>query len=477
MEPSDLTAGIASALSGDRIRTDAEHLAAFGPEQPAAVVAVRNAAELSGVVSYARRSKTPLFPVSSAPGHHTALAHLCRDAVVCDLSPMKRILAVNRRNRVILAEAGVCFENLAPVARSQGLRLMLPLLPRPGKSVLAAYLDREPTIYPKYQWDLSDPLLCLEAVYGTGDLFRTGSAAGPGTIEEQWAAGEFQKNPMGPGQNDWMRILQGSQGAIGISTWCSAKAEVKPVVETLYIYGSDSLAKLVAASYALFHARITDIHFIVDKNALSAIAAAPGGQAWNLVFSISGIEHFPEKRANYLFSRAETVLRGNALSPVALAGVSNQELLKKLTLAAPASAYAPHWRDRLLGSHVRVFFQTTLDRAETLVSAAFALAAESGIPAAHCAVYLQPQIGGRVCHVELVVAKDPISPGAEDSFAASAAGPLTEKCAFFSRPHGPWAGQAMQKTGPAFWVYQRVKDIFDPDHILAPGRLDLGTGN
>jgi len=46
---------------------------------------------------------------------------------------------------------------------------------------------------PKYHWDIADPLACTEVVFGTGELFRTGAAAGSGSIQEQWAAGGAQK--------------------------------------------------------------------------------------------------------------------------------------------------------------------------------------------------------------------------------------------------------------------------------------------
>ncbi|MFC1946897.1 FAD-binding oxidoreductase, partial [Chloroflexota bacterium] len=71
---------------------------------------------------------------------------------------------------------------------------------------------------PKYQWDISDPLACVEVIFGSGDEFRTGQAAGPGSVEEQWKVGGIQKAPYGPGVASWHRIIQGSQGTIGIVT-------------------------------------------------------------------------------------------------------------------------------------------------------------------------------------------------------------------------------------------------------------------
>jgi hypothetical protein len=32
----------------------------------------------------------------------------------------------------------------------------------------------------------------------------------------------------------------------------------------------------------------------------------------------------------------------------------------------------------------------------------------------------------------------------------------------------------MEHAQSSLWIYRKMKDIFDPDHILAPGRLTLG---
>src|SRR5450756_1223159 len=92
---------------------------------------------------------------------------------------MKTIVRADRRNRVALVEAGVTFDELDVALSKVGLRAMTPRARRKGKSVVAAYLDRTPTLVPRAQWDLSYPLLCIEVVMGSGTVFRTGSSAGP----------------------------------------------------------------------------------------------------------------------------------------------------------------------------------------------------------------------------------------------------------------------------------------------------------
>jgi FAD/FMN-containing dehydrogenase len=450
-----------------------------GGSPPAAVVSIRDADALVRTVRWAREHKTPLLPVSSAAPHHDACLGAPTEWVMVDLSAMKRVIQTNRRNRVTLVEAGVTFEELVPIAHRNGLRPLLPLMPRRGKSILASYLDREPTIYPKYQWDFADPLLCIELVYGTGDLFRTGSAAGPGTIEEQWRSKEFQKSPLGPGQGDWVKLVQGAQGGIGIATWCSAKCEVLPRRERLFVAGAERIEPLVEASYRQSHRKLTDIHFLVDRRALASLVArspedleraAAAASEWNLVYSVSGIEHFPEEREAYLAREAEKEVRAQGARLVDPPLVSEAELLGAL-LRPDGSV---HWRDRARGAHRSVYFLTTMDEAGRFDAVFDGLADRNGIEGARVLRYLQPLVGGRACHLEYVVGADPADLERVDAFCAQAARPLIEAGAFFSRPHGAWSEPAMERARSSRWIYRKMKDIFDPDHILAPGRLTLG---
>ena len=113
---------------------------------------------------------------------------------------------------------------LIEAARKVGLRLNMPLLPRATKSVVGSVLEREPVQMPGYQWDVSDPLACAGLYFGNGEEFRTGQAAGPGTIEEQWKVGGVQKAPYGPGTASWHRLIQGAQGTMGIVTWITIRS-------------------------------------------------------------------------------------------------------------------------------------------------------------------------------------------------------------------------------------------------------------
>ena len=129
------------------------------------------------------------------------------------MSQMKKILHIDRKNRVAMFEPGVTFSELSKAIAPLGLRLNMPLLPRSTKSVTGSLLEREPVLMPVYHWDIADPLACTEVIFGTGEMFRTGAAAGSGSIEEQWAAGGSQKEAAGPSSASWYGLIQGSHGS------------------------------------------------------------------------------------------------------------------------------------------------------------------------------------------------------------------------------------------------------------------------
>src|SRR3972149_11243008 len=197
--------------------------------RPECVVRPRNAEDVMKIVNLANETMTPWVAVSSgAPHFRGDTVPGVGGAIIVDLSEMKKILRVDRLNRVAMFEPGVTFDELVPAVAKEGLRLNMPLLPRKSKSVVGSLLEREPVTMPRYHWDIADPLNCVEVVFGTGDVFRTGAAAGPGSLEEQWGAGGAQVEAAGPSTSSWYRVIQGAQGTMGIVTWASARCEILP---------------------------------------------------------------------------------------------------------------------------------------------------------------------------------------------------------------------------------------------------------
>ena len=274
--------------------------------RPSCVVKVKSTDEVQKLVNLARQTQTPLVPVSSGPPHFRGDTVPCSGgSIVVDLSGMKKVLRVNRQNRSVMFEPGVTFGELSAAVAKEGLRLNMPLLPRQSKSVLGSLLEREPVIMPKYHWDISDPIGCTEVVFGTGDLFRTGAAAGPGTIEEQFAAGGAVKEAAGPSSTSWYRMIQGAQGTMGIVTWISARCELIPKLEEPFLIGSNQLDKVIDTASRLIYMRLINECLILNNIDLAAILANNKKEflslknslpTWVLFFTIAAYEYFPEDR-------------------------------------------------------------------------------------------------------------------------------------------------------------------------------------
>ena len=115
-------------------------------------------------------------------------------------------------------------------------------------------MDREPSTWPNKQWDVADPVASTEFLFGNGEFFRTGAAGGPGSLEKQRAVGGAQKSPIGPSQTDFHRVVQGSQGSMGIVTWITIRAEMKPSIEEPFLIGAEKIESLIPFVYE-FNAR------------------------------------------------------------------------------------------------------------------------------------------------------------------------------------------------------------------------------
>lgn len=448
--------------------------------RPDYVVKPKNADEVEAIVKWANNTLIPLVPVSSGPPRFRGdTVPSTGGAVIFDLRRMKQVLSVDRRNRVAMIEPGVTFAELIPELKKNGLRANIPFLPRQSKSVIGSMLEREPGIMPKYQWDISDPLACTEVIYGTGDLFRTGSAAGPGTLEEQRTAGAAQKGPAGPGQADFYRLIQGAQGTMGIVTWATLRCELLPSLQEPFVVGSSNLDDLLEFTYWLIRLKLVDECLIQNRCTLATILTMNGNYEplvqglprWLLFFCIAGYEYFPEERVAYQIEQMMDIAKRVALEPGrAIGKVSAYELLR--ILGKPAAE--PYWKLRRKGSCYEIFFLTTRNKLPEIIHIMQDVANKYGYPVEEMGILLQPVVQATSYHCEFDMFYDPNSPTEVDKaqeFFVDASKVLMANGAFFSRPYGLWADMVYRRDGGTATVLRKVKEIFDPKNILNPGKL------
>ena len=451
--------------------------------RPACVVKPANADDVQKIVNLANETLTPLVPVSSGPPHFRGdTVPSTGGAVIVDLSKMKKIIRVDRERRVAMVEPAVTFGELLPAVEKEGIRLNMPLLPRKSKTVVGSMLEREPVVMPKYQWDISDPLACVEVVFGTGDFFRTGQAAGPGTIEEQWAVGGVQKAPYGPGSASWHRLIQGAQGTIGIVTWASLRCELLPSLEEPFVVGSSDLNTLLELTYWLVRLRMVNECFILNNTNLAAIFTKKWPKdyqnlkdslpTWTLFYTVAGYEEYlPEERiSSYIKDITDITQRLGVEALKAADGVSANEILK----AVQQPSGEPYWKLRYKGACQDIFYLTINDKLKGQIEAMNDLAEKADYPALDMGVYIQPTVQGTSYHCEFNLFYDSGNPSELNrvkELSASAVMALISKGAFFSRPYGESAGVILNRDAATLAVLNKLKKIFDPNNVLNPGKL------
>jgi hypothetical protein len=346
-------------------------------------------------------------------------------------------------------------------------------------------LEREPVVMPAYHWDIADPLQDVEIIYGSGDMFRTGAAAGPGTLEDQWKAGGGQVEAAGPSTASWYRLIGGSQGTMGVVTWSSARCEILPRLEEPYMVGSADLAGLMEMVHWLIRLRIPNECFILNKMGLAALMAgaeSPDFQrvyqeikdslpSWILFYNLAGYDYFPEKRVSVHQADVRGIAQRAGVEPARSAGkISAFDLLK----ASQAPSPEPFWKLRYKGSCHDIFFISNFQQAGELVDVMYKLAEKAGYPVPDLGVYIQPAVQGVNYHVEFNLFFDPANPketAKVRDLACGSVNPLISHGAFFSRPYGETARSIMNRDAATVQSLRKVKTILDPDNVMNPGKL------
>lgn len=452
------------------------------PIKPSFVVKPGNVEEVQGIVRWANQTRTPLVPVSSGPPRfHGDTVPSVAGAVIVDLSGMRRILRIDRRNSMAVIEPGVTYSHFQPELAKEGLRLSTPLLPRANKSVLTSLLERQPTMVPKYHWSLPEPLRCHEVVWGNGETMWTGEAgSGPHSLEKQWEMGLAQVVPMGPQETDWHRLVSGAQGTMGIITWASIKCEVLPKVHKFFFVPANELDDLIDCAYNLIRVRLGDEFLLLNSSNVAYILGQGKKQIrplmeelppWVIIIGVAGRDKLPEERVEAQEKDIRDICEQSKLQLVpSIPGANSEQIMNTLLKPSPE----PYWKLGYKGESQDIFFLTTLDKTPEFVKTMYGLAESLNYPFSDIGTYIQPQHQGVAYHCEFNL---PFDPGDKAEVAkvkelfTKASEDLIKQGAYFSRPYGMWANMVYDRDVQSKTLLKEIKDILDPKHVLNPGKL------
>lgn len=479
---------IAGLLGPDCVITDPDLLALYSkdmgftkPMKPRAILKPKTGDEVQAIVKWANASATPLVPVSSGPPRFRGdTVPSVPGAVIVDLSDMNQIIKINRRNRVAVVEPGVTFYQLQPRLADEGLRLSIPFIPRSSKSVVASFLEREPTILPRFQWSVFDPLRSLELIWGDGEKFRSGETGNWPSMTAGFEKKLAALSPVGPGQTDFHKFVSGAQGSMGIVTKASLKCETLPEVHHLHFVHSPNLGRLIDFSYKLLRFRFGDELLILNNFCLASVLGSDANSIrklvvalpqWVVLVGIAGRNVLPRERVAFQESDISDIAQQYGLTLVPeVPGARKNDIFQKI-INPTGDKY---WKLTNKGNCQDIFFMTTLEKSPKYLKTLYAAAEAYGYPSSEIGVYIQPTHQGASCHCEFSLPYDP-SDGEEMQKVKSLYLALTEKLfqegAFFSRPYGIWSEMAFNRDAQTKAVLKKIKNIFDPHSVMNPGKL------
>lgn len=450
--------------------------------KPWFVVKPKNVDEVQGIVKWANDTSTPLVPVSSGPPHFRGdTVPSVPEAVIIDLSGMKRVININRRNRVAVIEPGVTYGQLQQELPKEGMRLSTSLLPGSNKSVITSLLEREPRLNPRYQWAYLDPLRSLEIVWGDSNKFWTGGAAGgPQDLEKQWAAEQWQLSGGGPAQVDFYKLASAAQGSMGIVTWASVKCELLPELHKLFFVPSEKLDDLLDLTYRILRFRYADELLLLNSSNLAYILGEGVDQIkaltgklppWLLVLGVAGRSILPRERVEFQEQDIREIAQGFGLQLLpSVPGAMGVDVLEKILNPSKE----PYWKLGYKGGCQDIFFETTLNRTPEFVRVMYSVTESLRYSWPDIGIYIQPRHQGVSCHCEFSLPYNPddqkeVTMMKELYTKASEA--LLKHGAFFSRPYGIWANMAFNRDVQTTIALKKVKKIFDPNNVMNPGKL------
>lgn len=452
------------------------------PMKPWFVVRPKNIDEVQAIVNWANETSTPLVPVSSGPPHfYGDTVPSAPGGVLVDLARMNAIKRIDRRNRMAVIEPGVTYSQLQPELAKEGLRLTTPLLPRSNKSVVTSLLERQPTIIPRYQYSMTEPLRNLGVVWGNGDILYTGEAGGSVySIEDQWKAGGRQVDPKGPGQTDFLRFVTGAQGSMGIVAWASVKCELLPDVHKVFFIAAERLDALIEFSQRLQRLRLGDEVLLLNNSQFAHILGSGADHIralretlplWVLIIGVAGRALFPEERAAVQEKDITDLAQNFGLKLLsAIPGATNREVMDVLT----STSDEPYWKLKYKGGCQDIFFLTTLDKTPQFIKIVYSVAEALKYPTPEIGVYIQPQHQGVEHHCEFSLPFDPKDQAKVvrvKEFYRRASEELIGQGAYFSRPYGLWANMVYNRDTQSTIALRKIKKIFDPKNVMNPGKL------
>lgn len=415
---------------------DLERYFAGGLPQGARLFAVRPS-ENRQVQEILRIACEAGVPVHTWTDRHARAEEIRGEGILVDLSRMKAIEKIDKRNLLAHVQRGVTFEELKKVLDAENLKIAAPLAAT-SDSVLCNYVNRSPlkkaTLYPEAH------VYTMQVVLPDGRLHKTGSHA----LNEE---GADLREDGGPSLSRW---YFGSDDIFGIVTratiWLYPKAECRDALVSAF----DSLKALLEALRNLPRTELGWEYLGADRRFLAHLL---GGETadlppWALITGFDG----REKLVDYQRERLAGLVREMGGTPVEALRVPLRDLLDEVWYQA---------------SLVHTGFYSPASRMSELDGVVLHHMHKAGLSPEAAGRCLLAVDRGRCLYAQYDFFCDrPQATG----FLVPMEKELCARGAFFDRPQGELAEFVLDRVPNLRAHIRTVKSVVDPKGILNPGR-------
>jgi glycolate oxidase FAD binding subunit len=470
--PSDTqVARLEQLLGGARTITDSASLAVYEIDgvRPAAAVRPADAADVAELVRVAAAEQLAVIPCSGRSKLAVGGVPVRYD-VALDLSAMNRVISYDPGDLTLSVEPGLRLEDLQRELGKHGQFLPLEVAFSERATVGGAIATSAYSPLRAHFGSARDFVLGMEFVTGLGEIAKSG--------------GRVVKNVTG---YDLHKLLIGSLGTLAVITRVHFRTFPRPAERRVFT------AEFGAAGAALEFCRAVAASALepwaiemLDPGAteISGLGAQSGGgaRAWRVVIAAAGSAAVVERHARDLERMARET---QAARFEAWTGADAAKCLRAIRefvrLALEHSAAATILRIALLPASVAALAERLAAIADAHnLDAALAIGAAGSAGAGYVALWprsrtraeassapaLDATIGASADRFEEALSnavKEILEAASSDSGAARG---FVERCPTALKRRISLWGEA----GEDFVLMQRVKQIFDPHGVLAPGR-------
>jgi len=438
------------------------------PLKPLCAARPGDVEEVQAIVRLANREQVALFPFSS--GTTFQGAHIPTEVgITVDLRRLNRIVLIDTVARNAIIEPGVTFAQLSAEAKKAGLKSMTPVGVPETASVLATYLEQTPLyLWPRYKtWET----LTVKMVMPSGEILGTGQMALSASDRPyHWATNFAVIN----------RLFFSAQGTLGIGVQAAVTLKNINPDRKFLLVALDNIDKLGEMSQALMHQEANDEYFVADRQYLACLLAKNREEikalfkvlpAWIMVIGISGND---QKEVAYKELDVKDVLdRFGLKSRENLPGIKDiqERLIREIDHPKGminqrrykgACSYIACMASR---TQVKPFYDLTLKAAGV-----------NGNCPVEIGWMIMPLNFGGSYYFEpnlYYSAKSEKHAGEAKAVFKNMSSALIQAGAFFPRPYPMWAEEVYSKMGVYHRKVKMVKELYDPNNIMNPGKLAL----